>query len=472
MDWNAFLTELRALALDLVEAVGLDPVTADALLWALFVLLPLWIFVRLGGAARREFPEADEMQTPLSTREQELSAGESPEPPPVETIGPAAAEPAAASVEPQTPEIEPQASPPAEAPRAAPEPEDAAIAAPPAATPAQPATLSTRLSRTRQGFFSRIKQIFGAAEKIDQETLEQVEAELIACDLGVHTVQRLMQRVKARVREDGGLAEREFRELIRAEIETVLTENTAPQASPASTESPFVIMIVGVNGVGKTTTTAKLAARYAAEGKKVLLAAADTFRAAAVQQLEQWGERVGVPVVKGAAEAKPATVVFEAMKRACDEQYQILIIDTAGRLNTKTSLMQELAGVRNAMQRHLASAPHETLLVVDGSTGMNALSQAQDFNEAVPLTGLIVTKLDGTPKGGVVVAINEQLRIPVRYIGVGEDVNDLRPFDPHQFSEALFDEQGLAPEAGGDGLSAHARKRRRRREGDLVEQAQ
>ena len=227
---------------------------------------------------------------------------------------------------------------------------------------------------------------------------------------------------------------------------------------------PTVVMMVGVNGVGKTTTTAKLASQCKEKGLSVMMAAADTFRAAAVSQLKEWGERLDVPVVAGAENAKPATVAFDAAKRAQEENVDILLVDTAGRLHTKSNLMQELEGVRNSISRHIDGAPQESILVVDGSTGQNALAQAKEFNQAVPLTGLIVTKLDGTPKGGIVAAIKDEFDIPVRYIGVGESAADLRVFDADAFVDALFNEDGLTLEIEqGEALSAHAQTRRRRR---------
>ena len=218
-------------------------------------------------------------------------------------------------------------------------------------------------------------------------------------------------------------------------------------------------MVVGVNGVGKTTSIGKLAAMFKSKGHSVMLAAADTFRAAAVDQLEQWGNRLGVKVVRGADEAKPSTVVFSAMEQAKADNVDILIIDTAGRLHTKTSLMQELSGVRNIISRHEASAPHEVLLVIDGTTGQNGLVQAQQFHDATKLSGIVVTKLDGTAKGGIVVAIQNELGVPVRYIGVGEGLEDLRPFNSEEFVDALLDSSRPT-----EVVSEHGLRRRRRRE--------
>jgi fused signal recognition particle receptor len=228
-------------------------------------------------------------------------------------------------------------------------------------------------------------------------------------------------------------------------------------------DDPRIVMMVGVNGVGKTTTTAKIADVLTKQGAKVLMVAADTFRAAAVDQLKTWGERIDVPVVSGPENAKPATVVFEAMERCKKDDVDVVLIDTAGRLHTRSNLMQELEGVGNVVTKHFADAPHEVLLVVDGSTGQNALSQAKEFNEAVDLTGLVVTKLDGTPKGGIVVAIKDALGIPVRYIGVGESTADLREFVAEDFIEALFDKSQVTEL---EEPSAHAKTRRRKRRGD------
>lgn len=232
-------------------------------------------------------------------------------------------------------------------------------------------------------------------------------------------------------------------------------------------EGPVIIMVVGVNGAGKTTSAAKLAGIFKNQGKKVFLAAADTFRAAAVEQLRTWSERLDVSLVSGAPDAKPATVAYDAVVRAKEEDADVLIIDTAGRLHTKSNLMQELSGIKNIISRHVESAPHETILVVDGSTGQNALNQAREFNAAIPLTGVIVTKLDGTSKGGIIAAIKDELDISIRYIGVGESVDDLREFDAEEFVEALFDTSDENEDSftlGGSQKSSHGDARRRRRD--------
>ena len=329
--------------------------------------------------------------------------------------------------------------------------------------PERPETLSRRLTKTRTGLLGRIAGLFSRAPKIDAAMLDELEATLVSADLGVATVQQLLSDLKADLARGDEVNQTELQLRLKTKIIEILKSKNGTAAEldlSKKADGPTIVMVVGVNGVGKTTTTAKLASKLAKQGRKVLLVAADTFRAAAVEQLNSWGEKIGVPVVSGAADAKPQTVVFDAMKRALAENFDVVLIDTAGRLHTKSNLMQELSGVRGAIARHQPSAPHETLLVLDGITGQNALSQAQEFNQAVPLTGLVVTKLDGTPKGGIVVAITQAIGVPVRYIGVGESAEDLRVFEPQEFVEALFDEKETALVSP----SAHAETRRRRRD--------
>jgi len=317
-----------------------------------------------------------------------------------------------------------------------------------------PQKLEARLSETRRGIFSRLRKVFAKRPDLNDQMMEELEALLVGSDMGVKTVCTLLEKVRDSVAAGERVDQAAFVGMLRDKVLSILTLN-----APASSEivpaggpgKPFVVMVVGVNGVGKTTTVAKLAHRWKEDGHRVMLAAADTFRAAAVEQLCQWGERTGVPVVRGPEGAKPSTVVYEAMERAQQENCDVLIIDTAGRLHTKVNLLQELEGVRNIVRRHQLDAPHETILVVDGSTGQNAVSQAREFHAAVPLTGLVVTKLDGTPKGGVVVAIKSELGIPVRYIGVGERREDLRPFVAQEFIDALFTSEGSDDGPGDDG---------------------
>lgn len=331
------------------------------------------------------------------------------------------------------------------------------------------AALSDRLEKTRKGFFGKLKELFISKKVLDEATAEELEALLISCDLGVKTVATLMETVRTHIRAKGELEESALLNMLAAEIELILKSDVPDEAkiiADRRPDGPLVVLVVGVNGVGKTTTVAKLASRWKGEGKRVLMVAADTFRAAAVEQLKSWGEKLDIPVVAGVVEAKPATVVFDGMKRAQEENFDVLIIDTAGRLHNKSNLMQELEGVRNAIVRHQPTAPHETILVVDGATGQNALQQAKEFNDAVTLSGLIVTKLDGSPKGGIVVAIKEALGVPVRYIGVGESQEDLRPFVAADFARALFDSSGMHASGNGNGneeVSAHAEERKRKR---------
>lgn len=326
-------------------------------------------------------------------------------------------------------------------------------------SPEPPVSLSTRLAKSSRGLLGAIRSVFKSQPQIDQDTLEELEMLLISADLGVKTVTKLLSGIKEEVREGGEITEEALIARLRELILQVL-EGSGGELSPQSvTARPYVIMVVGVNGVGKTTSIGKLAAMFKSKGHSVMLAAADTFRAAAVDQLEQWGHRLGVKVVRGADEAKPSTVVFSAMEQAKADNVEILIIDTAGRLHTKTSLMQELSGVRNIISRHEASAPHEVLLVIDGTTGQNGLVQAQQFHDATKLSGIVVTKLDGTAKGGIVVAIQNELGVPVRYIGIGEGLEDLRPFNSEEFVDALLDSSRPT-----EVVSEHGLRRRRRRE--------
>ncbi|MCB0352118.1 MAG: signal recognition particle-docking protein FtsY [Bdellovibrionales bacterium] len=324
-------------------------------------------------------------------------------------------------------------------------------------------TLSFGLKKTRIGLFEKLRGVFSSKSRLDEETLEELEALLISADLGVQLVTDLMEELRREVSSGSDISEEKLTSLLKGKILSRLDDDSSAQTaiSPKQVEgAPLVVMMVGVNGVGKTTTTAKLAERWKTENAKVLMVAADTFRAAAVKQLQEWGERIGVDVAAGEENAKPSSVVFDAMEQAVEGDFDVVLIDTAGRLHTRTNLMQELQGVRNVIEKHIPGAPHETLLVVDGSTGQNALSQAKEFHSATPLTGLVVTKLDGTPKGGIVVAIKSEVGTPVRYIGVGESAADLREFDANEFVEALFDS---SEKTDTDELGAHAKTRRKRR---------
>lgn len=302
------------------------------------------------------------------------------------------------------------------------------------------------------------------------EQLEELEAQLVSSDLGTKMTSSLISKLKEDVANGRPVTETGLISVIKEKLKEIFDGgdnqgHISVSELKAKYGAPVVVMIVGVNGVGKTTSAAKLAGKFKAEGHSVMLAAADTFRAAAVEQLVSWGEKIGVPVVSGAADAKPATVAFDAMVEAKNRNADVLIIDTAGRLHTKSNLMQELFGVRNAISRHQENAPHATLLVVDGTSGQNALSQAEQFNAATSLSGIIVTKLDGTAKGGIVAAIKDQMGVPISYIGVGESAEDLRDFDAEEFVDAMLDfTPAEQEEASTAQPSAHAQVRRRRRE--------
>jgi len=300
--------------------------------------------------------------------------------------------------------------------------------------------LQSQLGRSRNAFWSRIKEALGGGSRVSSETFDALEAALLASDIGPGITQHLMESVLAHAKEEGvEFSIQNLRRILEDEITTVLDKHgrSSEALSPART-GVTVVMIVGVNGAGKTTTIAKLANRYQKSGKRVLLVAADTFRAAAIEQLESWGKRAGVPVFRGPDSAKPASVVFDGVKAGVDGEYDIVLIDTAGRLHTKNNLMQELEGISNSVRKIIPEGPHERWLVLDGTSGQNGLIQARQFHESVPLTGVIVTKLDGTSKGGVVVSVVNELRVPVRFIGVGEGPDDLQVFDARDFAHALF----------------------------------
>ncbi|HEY6008684.1 MAG TPA: signal recognition particle-docking protein FtsY [Geobacteraceae bacterium] len=296
--------------------------------------------------------------------------------------------------------------------------------------------LKRGLAKTHESLVGRIDTLLLGKKQIDAETLEELEEILITADIGVATtvelIRALEQRLKRNELKDGAALKSALKELV--------LERLVRHAVPLDTTGakPFVIMVIGVNGVGKTTTIGKLASKFAGQGKKVLLAAGDTFRAAAAEQLEVWGDRIGVDVVRHKEGADPSAVVFDACKAALARQIDVLIVDTAGRLHTKVNLMEEMKKIRRVMAREIGGAPHETLLVLDAATGQNAISQARLFKEAADVSGVALTKLDGTAKGGIVVAVSNEFNIPLRYIGVGEGVEDLREFDPEQFVEALF----------------------------------
>jgi fused signal recognition particle receptor len=294
------------------------------------------------------------------------------------------------------------------------------------------------VTRTRENLADRIDEVVSFAKEIDRNTLDDLEATLIAADLGTTTTQEVLAKLREKAdRKQIGNVE-ELKRLLKDEILAILNQaNTAPVQRVNGT--PEVILVVGVNGTGKTTTIGKLSQVFRSQGKNVLLCAADTFRAAAIEQLEIWGQRTGTEVIKTKPGGDPSAVLFDALQAGTARHSDYVIVDTAGRLHTKTSLMEELSKMRRTAQRIIAGAPHETLLVMDATTGQNGLQQARLFTESAGVTGIVLTKLDGTAKGGVVVAISRELGLPVRFVGVGEKAGDLLPFDPKEFVDSLFE---------------------------------
>ncbi len=322
---------------------------------------------------------------------------------------------------------------PAPAPEPAPEPEPEPEPAP--EPPPRRVSLRERLTRTSEAFVGRLGGLLGGRQ-LDADLLDELEALLFTADLGVATAEDLLERVRS---EGAGADGDRVRQILREAIEEKLQRVQPPDDVLAVTGKPHVILVLGVNGAGKTTTIGKLAAQHAAAGRKVILGAGDTFRAAAIEQLQVWGERVGCEVVAGQPGGDPAAVAFDTVKAAIARDADVAIVDTAGRLQTKKPLMEELGKIARVMARDLEDAPHERLLVLDSNTGQNALSQAKLFSEVTDITGLVLTKLDGTAKGGVIVGLADELGVPVHFVGVGEGIEDLRPFDAHEFVDALFE---------------------------------
>ena len=301
--------------------------------------------------------------------------------------------------------------------------------------------LDKGLAKTKESVFSKISRAIVGKSKVDDEVLDNLEEILITSDVGVETTLRIIERIQERVARDKYVGTEELHTILREEVVALLAENNLDDLADIdydSSENPYVILVVGVNGVGKTTTIGKLAAQFTRAGKKVYLGAADTFRAAAVEQLDIWGERVGCPVIKQKMGADPASVAFDTLASAKANKADVVIIDTAGRLHNKVGLMNELTKIRNVMQKLVPDAPHEVLLVLDGSTGQNAFEQAKQFTKATQITALAVTKLDGTAKGGVVIGISDQFKIPVKYIGLGEKIDDLQLFDKEAYVKSLL----------------------------------
>lgn len=300
-------------------------------------------------------------------------------------------------------------------------------------------TLDEGLKKTKRSFFEKLSRAIVGKSTVDDDVLDGIEEALITSDVGIDTTSRIIERLEARVAKDKYLNTSELNSILKEEIAELLNvgSSTTPQTYDF-TKKPYVIMVVGVNGVGKTTTIGKIASQLKSQGKKVILGAADTFRAAAVDQLTIWSERAGVDIVKQSMGSDPASVAYDTVQSAVSKDADVVLIDTAGRLHNKVNLMNELTKIRNVMSKVVPDAPHEVLLVLDGSTGQNAYQQAKEFTKATDVTALAVTKLDGTAKGGVVVGISDQFQIPVKFIGVGEKINDLKIFNKKDFIDSLF----------------------------------
>ena len=302
----------------------------------------------------------------------------------------------------------------------------------------EPEKLAEGLEKTKKSLFSKIAVAVAGRSTVDTDTLDALEEQLIASDVGVHTTLKIIERIEERVAQDKYLGTEDLQRLLKEEIKALLSD--AGQDQFKATQGPYVVLVVGVNGVGKTTTIGKLAHQLTQEGKKVMVGAADTFRAAAVDQLQVWADRAKVPLVRMQEGADPASVAYESVVRAVKEEVDVLFVDTAGRLHNKVNLMNELSKIKRVMGKVLDGSPHEVMLVLDGSTGQNAFEQARQFTAATEVNSLTVTKLDGSAKGGVVLGISDQFTIPVRFIGLGEGIEDLRVFDKEAFVDALFEE--------------------------------
>ncbi len=302
-------------------------------------------------------------------------------------------------------------------------------------------TLNKGLEKSKDTFFGKLGKALVGKSSVDEEVLDQLEEILISSDVGIQTTLKIIDRIQQRVAKDKYVGTHELDRILKEEIADLLSENNSYATvgfDIPSGKKPYVMMVVGVNGVGKTTTIGKLSAQFKKNGKSVLLGAADTFRAAAVDQLKLWGERVGVPVVAKGMNTDPSAVAYEAVEEGVKRGVDVIIIDTAGRLHTKINLMQELSKIKRVIQKVIPDAPHDVMLVLDGSTGQNAMIQAREFTKATEVSCLAITKLDGTAKGGVVIGISDEFKIPVRYIGVGEKVDDLQVFNKEEFVDSLF----------------------------------
>ena len=302
-------------------------------------------------------------------------------------------------------------------------------------------TLDKGLEKTNTTFLNKLSKAVAGKSKVDDDVLDNLEEVLVSSDVGVNTTLKIIERIESRVSRDKYLGTEELNHILREEIAGLLSETNLGNETSFSipeTKKPYVLMVVGVNGVGKTTTIGKLAHQFKKKGLKVVLGAADTFRAAAIDQLQVWADRVDVPIVRQDMGSDPASVAFDALQSGMNQNADVIIIDTAGRLHNKVNLMNELTKIKRVMQKVVGDAPHDVLLVLDGSTGQNAFEQAKQFTKATEVTSLAVTKLDGTAKGGVVIGISDQFQIPVKYIGVGEGIEDLQVFNKHEFVDSFF----------------------------------
>jgi fused signal recognition particle receptor len=302
-------------------------------------------------------------------------------------------------------------------------------------------TLDQGLQKSKESFFGKLTKAIAGKSTVDDEVLDNLEEILISSDVGIDTTLKIIERIQQRVARDKYLGTAELDRILKEEVASLLSENNSKDEHDFSIPinvKPYVLMVVGVNGVGKTTTIGKLAAQFKKTGKSVVLGAADTFRAAAVDQIKLWGERVGVPVIAKGMNTDPSAVAFDAIKYGVENDADVIIIDTAGRLHTKINLMAELSKIKRVMEKVVPGAPHDVMLVLDGSTGQNAVMQAREFTKATEVTCLTITKLDGTARGGVVIGISDEFKIPVRYIGVGEKVDDLQVFNKLEFVDSLF----------------------------------
>ena len=303
-------------------------------------------------------------------------------------------------------------------------------------------SLDKGLEKSKSSIFDKLSRVIVGKSKVDEDVLDELEEILISSDVGVDTTLKIIRRIEARVEKDKYTNVAELDRILREEVAGLLSENNSQDVvhsfETAHLPKPYVLMVVGVNGVGKTTTIGKLAYNFNKHGKKVVLGAADTFRAAAVEQLKLWGKRVGVEVIDKGMNTDPSSVAYEALKYGVENNADVIIIDTAGRLHTKVNLMNELGKIKRVMQKVLPEAPHEVMLVLDGSTGQNAVIQAREFTKVTEITSLAITKLDGTAKGGVVIGISDEFKIPVKYIGVGEKMEDLQVFNKMEFADSLF----------------------------------